>query len=80
MEEPTVLIESRAGVRSGKPVFVGTRLTVEDIVEYLVGGMTSDEVLHDFPELTLQHIDAASAHGQPLPRENYADGSTRRIR
>lgn len=80
MEQPAGRIESSAGVRSGKPVFVGTRLTVEDIVEYLVGGMTSDEILHDFPELTLQHINAASAHGQPLPRENYADGSTRHIR
>lgn len=39
------------GVRSGKPVVRGTRITVSDILEYLAGGMTPDEILADFPDL-----------------------------
>ena len=52
-------IEPRPFVRSGKPCFKGTRITVYDILEYLAGGMTEDELLVDFPDLTPQHIRAA---------------------
>ena len=47
-------IEIRPGVRAGKPCFKGTRITVYDVLEYLAGEMTEDELLHDFPELTPQ--------------------------
>ena len=53
------LIEVRAGVRSGKPCFVGTRISVYDVLEYLAGGMTSQEIVADFPELTTNHVQAA---------------------
>jgi uncharacterized protein (DUF433 family) len=53
------LIEVRPGARSGKPCFVGTRISVYDVLEYLAGGMTSDEIVGDFPELTVDHIRAA---------------------
>ncbi len=36
------MIEIRAGVRSGKPCFVGTRIAVYDVLDYLASGMTSD--------------------------------------
>ena len=52
-------IEPRPFVRSGKFCFKGTRITVYDILEYLAGGMTEDELLVDFPDLTPQHIRAA---------------------
>ena len=52
-------IDIRPGVRSGKPCFKGTRITVYDILEYLAGGMTEVEVLDDFPVLTPQHIRVA---------------------
>lgn len=55
----TSLIETRAGVRSGKPCFVGTRIAVYDVLEYLASGMTADEIVSDFPELTPQHVRAA---------------------
>ena len=48
-------------VRSGKPCVRGTRITVSDVLEYLAGGMTEDEVLHDFPELTREGIRACLA-------------------
>ena len=53
------LIEVRPGVRSGKPCFVGTRIAVYDILEYLAGGMTIDEIVVDLPELTADHVRAA---------------------
>ena len=52
-------IEIRPGIRSGKPCFKGTRITVYDVLEYLEGGMTEVELLADFPTLTPQHILAA---------------------
>ncbi len=55
----TSMIETRPGVRSGKPCFVGTRIAVYDVLDYLASGMTSDEIVHDFPELTEQHVRAA---------------------
>ncbi len=49
------------GVRSGKPCIKGTRITVYDILEYLAGGMSQEQVLADFPDLKLEHIRAALA-------------------
>ena len=53
------LIEVRPGVRSGKPCFVGTRIAVYDVLEYLAGGMTTDDIVEDFPELSPDHVRAA---------------------
>lgn len=53
------MIETRPGVRSGKPTFVGTRITVYDVLEYLASGMTSEQIVDDFPELTADHVRAA---------------------
>lgn len=53
------MIETRPGVRSGKPCFIGTRITVYDVLDYLASGMTPSEIIDDFPELTDQHLRAA---------------------
>jgi uncharacterized protein (DUF433 family) len=37
-------------VRGGKPCVKGTRITVYDILEYLAGGMSEDDILRDFPD------------------------------
>ncbi len=55
----TELIETRPGVRSGKPCFVGTRIAVYDVLDYLASGMTAAEIVADFPELTERHVRAA---------------------
>ena len=59
--ELKLIIETRNVVRGDKPVFVGTRITVYDVLEYLAGGMTSQEIVADFPELTEDHLRAAFA-------------------
>ena len=50
----TITIEP--GKRSGKPTIRGTRMTVTDVLEYLAGGMTEEEILSDFPDLTKEDI------------------------
>lgn len=45
-------------VRSGKPCIKGTRITVYDVLEYLAGGMTEEEIVGDFPSLTAEDIRA----------------------
>lgn len=46
-------------IRSGKPCIRGTRITVYDILEYLAGGMSEDQILRDFPALTREDVRAA---------------------
>jgi len=46
------IITIESGKRSGKPCIRGMRITVQDVFEYLAGGMTEDQILEDFPELT----------------------------
>lgn len=47
--------------RSGKPCIRGTRMTVNDELGYLAGGMTHEELLADFPDLTEEDIRACLA-------------------
>ena len=42
--------------RGGKPCIRGMRITVHDVLDYLASGMTEDEILRDFPELTADDI------------------------
>ena len=49
------------GIRSGKPCIKGTRITVYDVLEYLAGGMTEEQLLADFPSLKPEHIRATLA-------------------
>jgi len=46
------------GKRGGQPCIRGMRITVRDVLEYLAGGMSVEEVLRDFPELTVDDIRA----------------------
>jgi uncharacterized protein (DUF433 family) len=55
-------IEQRPEIMTGKPVFIGTRLTVESILERLGDGWSEEDLLKSFPRLTKQHIQAACAY------------------
>ena len=54
-------ISINPAVRSGKPHIKGTRITVYDVLEYLAGGMSEDQILADFPDLTRDDIRACLA-------------------
>ena len=49
-------------IRSGRPCIRGTRISVGDILGYLAGGMSEDQLLRDFPQLALDDIRACLAY------------------
>ena len=55
------IITMEPGKRSGQPCIRGMRITVYDVLEYLAGGMSVEDVLLDFPELTDEDIRACFA-------------------
>lgn len=63
------IITIEPGKRSGKPTIRGMRITVQDVLEYLAGGMTEDEILADFPELTREDILACLAFAANRERQ-----------
>ncbi len=48
-------------IRFGKPTVRGTRITVGDVLSYLAGGMSEDQILADFPQLSREDLRACLA-------------------
>ena len=57
----TRLITIEPDKRSGQPCIRGLRVTVRDVLEYLAAGMSVEEILTDFPDLTAEDIRACLA-------------------
>jgi len=62
-------ITIEADKRGGKPCIRGMRITVYDILEYLAAGMSHEDILSDFPELTEDDIRASIAFAANRERE-----------
>ena len=62
-------ITIEAGKRGGKPCIRGLRITVYEVLEYLASGMSEDEILHDFPDLTREDIRACLAFAADRERK-----------
>lgn len=60
------------GKRGGKPCVRGLRMTVSDVLDYLASGMSEDEVLRDFPDLTREDIRACLAFAADRERRFVA--------
>ncbi len=56
------IIRRNPNKRFGKPCVRETRITVFDVLGWLAAGLTYDEILHDFPELTIDDIRACLAY------------------
>ncbi len=56
------IIKRDPNKRFGKPCVRNTRITVFDVLGWLASGMTNEEILIDFPELTLEDIKACLAY------------------
>ncbi len=65
------IITIEPGKRSGKPCIRGMRITVQDVLEYLAGGMTEGEILADFSELTREDIRACLAFAADRERKLF---------
>lgn len=57
------------GKRGGKPTIRGMRISVQDVLEYLAGGMNEEEILADFPELAREDIRACLAYAADRERK-----------
>jgi uncharacterized protein (DUF433 family) len=55
------LITFDPAVRSGKACIRGMRITVQDVLEYLASGMTPEQIVADFPDLTVTDVRACLA-------------------
>ena len=55
------IITLEPGKRGGKPCIRGLRITVSDVLDYLASGMTVDQIVADFPELTTEDVRACLA-------------------
>lgn len=63
-------IEIHPEIRFGKPCIKGTRIAVQDILEWLSNDMSHKEILEDFPQLT--HNDILAALAFAVNREKIA--------
>jgi len=58
------------GKRGGKPCIRGLRITVYDVLGYLASGMKEEEILEDFPDLTVEDIRACLAFAADRERHS----------
>ena len=66
------MITIEPGKCGGKPCIRRMRLTVFDVLDDLAGGMSVDEILDDFPDLTREDIQAVCAFAAEFGREQWA--------
>jgi uncharacterized protein (DUF433 family) len=55
------IITIEPGKLGGKPCIRGLRISVYDVLDYLASGMSEDEILGDFPDLTQDDLRACIA-------------------
>ena len=64
--QPKRVVHSDPEILGGTPVFVGTRVPVQSLIDYLEGGHSLEEFLDDFPtvsrELAIAALEQAKAH------------------
>lgn len=56
----------------GKPCIRGMRVTVYDVLDYLASGMSEDDILRDFPDLTKDDLRACLAFAADRERKLLA--------
>ena len=65
------IITIDAGKRGGKPCVRGMRITVYDILSWLASGMSTDEIIEEYPELNVEDIFAALSFAADRERSIY---------
>ncbi|HYV19483.1 MAG TPA: DUF433 domain-containing protein [Verrucomicrobiae bacterium] len=64
MKAKTSVVHSDPDILGGTPVFVGTRVPFQNLLDYLEGGESLDEFLDDFPSVTREQAVAALEEGK----------------
>lgn len=68
-EDQFSLIATDPAVAHGQPTIAGTRVQVSVVLDCLAAGMTTEEILGEYPSLTAEGIRAAAAYGAALARD-----------
>ena len=55
-------------VMAGKPVIRGTRIPVDAIIRRIADGMTIEEILEEYPNLTREDVKAALEYAERIVR------------
>lgn len=63
------IIRRNPNKRFGKACVRDTRITVYDVLGWLASGMTNEEIIADFPELTFEDIQACLAYAADRERK-----------
>src|SRR3954453_15974974 len=63
------IITIEANKRGGQPCIRGLRITVYDVLSYLASGMTEDEIISDYPDLTHEDILATLSYAADRERK-----------
>jgi uncharacterized protein (DUF433 family) len=58
MEDYSNYISTDKNIRSGGPCLTGTRIAVEDVIQWLSAGMSDEDIIDDFPPLSQEQIKA----------------------
>jgi uncharacterized protein (DUF433 family) len=74
MAKQTSIVHSDPEILGGAPVFVGTRVPLRNLIDYLEGGYSLDEFLDDFPSVSREQAVAAleAAHEALTARAHSA--------
>ena len=62
-------IEINPQIRFGKPCVKGTRISVYDVLSWLASGMSIDDIISDFPQLTREQILACLSYSADKERK-----------
>ena len=65
-------ITLESGKRGGRPCIRGLRISVYDVLSMLSGGMSEQDVLDDFPELTHEDILAVLSYAADREHQVYS--------
>lgn len=65
----TNYISIDSNIRFGKPCITGTRISVYDVLGWFASGMTTEEILDDFPQLTRDQLLACLAYSADKERK-----------
>lgn len=66
------LITLEPGKRGGRPCIRGLRITAYDVLSMLSSGLTQQDILDDFPELTHEDILAVLAYAADREHQVYS--------
>jgi uncharacterized protein (DUF433 family) len=61
-QDPQILV--------GKPVFIGTRISVEMVLEEMAAGDSPEQITKSYPHITSDHVRAALAYAAAALRQD----------